>query len=40
MYWRIRKTPKAVTRFGAITAFSWLTQWKWIISMYSGITPS
>src|SRR5262249_9814408 len=40
MYWRIRKTPNAVTRLGAITAFSWLTQWKWIISMYSGITPS
>ena len=33
MYWRIRKTPNAVTRFGAITAFRSLIQWKWIISM-------
>src|SRR5919201_1599445 len=40
MYWRIRKTPNAETRFGAITAGSRLTQWRWIISMYSGMTPS
>ncbi len=40
MYWRIRNTPKAVTRFGAITAGSRFTQPRWIISMYSGITPS
>ena len=33
MYWRIRKTPKAVTRFGAITALMLLSQPKWIISM-------
>ena len=33
MYWRIRKTPKAVTRNGAITACRWLIQPKWIISM-------
>ena len=40
MYWRIRKTPKAETTNGAITACRWSIQPKCLISMYRGITPS
>src|SRR5438067_11187482 len=40
VYWRIQKTPNAVTRFGTITACRCPAQPNFAIAMNNGITPS
>ncbi len=39
-YWVIQNTPKAVTRSGTMTAWRVPTQFSFVMTMNSGITPS
>src|SRR5215469_579052 len=39
MYWRMKKTPNAVTSVGRITDCRWPTRCHFAINMYSGMMP-